>query len=163
MSYTVEEFYINSKFPPKEKKVLDIWRNFCLKSPPLPELGKGSLSIRHDKILDYFEKNFVNNLCFLENNDKFAIFGEGKRWLDDPSVALPNGKICVMIMGGTSKKTHPYLLMNLLKEFFRRLKENHDYKVVAWNQNRVFRRKPFERLMGSLGGKQTGDCHYVEL
>lgn len=163
MSYTIEEFYINQKFPAKDRKVLDIWKNFCLKSPPLPELGKGSLSVRHDKIYDYFKNNFSNNLCLLENNDKFAIFGHGKSWLDDPSVGLPDGKIAVMIMGATDSKTNPYITMDILKEFFRRLKEKHGYSVVAWNQNREFRRKPFERLMKKLGAKQTGDCFYVEL
>lgn len=161
MSYTFDDFYINGKWPIKEKRVLEIWRGFCLKSPPLPELAKGSLSYRHDKIYDYFNKNFVNNLCFLEKNGRFVIFGHGKSWLDDPAVNLPAGKIAVMIMGASEKTLDPYDSIKMLQEFFRRLKEKHSYDIVAWNQNRQYRQKPFERLMKRLGAKQVGDCFYV--
>jgi hypothetical protein len=160
---TIEEFYINGSFFAKEKKVLEIWKTFCLKSPPLPELGKGSLSGRHDKIFDYFRRNFENNLCFLEKNGRFVIFGDGKSWLDDPTATLPAGKLATMIMGASEKTLDPYDSIKMLQEFFRRLKEKYSYDVVAWNQNREFRRKPFERLMKRLGAKQTGDCFYLKL
>jgi len=163
VSYTIEEFYINNSCPAKEKKVLDIWRGFCLKSPPLAELSKGSLSTRHDKILDYFNRNFVNNLCFLEENGRFVIFSHGKSCLDDPSVELPNGKVATMIMGASEKTLDPYDSIKMLREFFQRLKEKYGYDVVVWNQNREFRRKPFERLMKRLGAKQTGNCFYLKL
>ena len=91
------------------------------------------------------------------------IFGDGKNWLDDPTATLPAGKLATMIMGASEKTLDPYDSIKMLQEFFRRLKEKYGYDVVAWNQNREFRRKPFERLMKTLGGKQTGDCFYLKL
>ena len=163
MSYTFEAFHINGKFPDKERKVFSIWRNFCLKNPPVPILGQGSLSHRLEKISEYYNKYFLNNLCFLGNTGRIVVFGHGKLWLDDPNVSLPEGKIAVAVMGASEGETKPYDSMMNLREVFRLLKENYGYDIVAWNLNREFRRKPFERLMKKLGGKQIGDCYYVQL
>lgn len=158
MNYTLEEFNINKQ---TANAVLNLWVNFCLKSPPLPELQGKSLSECRESAVEYFFDNFFGKLCFFSPQNGFAVFGDGQKFLDNEIKAFSSKKVAVLFMGATTNGG--FHSLRILKECFRRLKESHGYNVIAWNQNREFRRKPFERIMRTLGAKKIENCYYVEL
>ncbi len=165
MDYTtLESRYINGKNPILEAKILECFKAFCYKSPPLPCLRGKTLCETDDLISDYFEENFRGNICFHDKNVKgFAVFGEGQKWLDEPIPEFAGKKVIVLIMGATQNNNlaEAKIALSILQESFRRLKEYSDNTVVAWNQNRQFKQKGFERIMKLLGAKKIKSCFYV--
>lgn len=165
MDYTaLEHHHINGENPVLEAKILECFRRFCYKSPPLPFLKGKTLKETDSAILAYFEENFRGNLCFHDKNVKgFAVFGEGQKWLDEPMEEFSGQKIAVLIMGASQNDNlgEARLALTILEESFRRLKEIFRYDVVAWNQNREHKQKGFERIMKLLGAKKIKTCYFV--
>ena len=165
MNYTrLRRLYINGENSFVEKQILECFRKFCYKSDPLPLLKGRTLKETNNKINDFFEKHFRGNLCFYDENVKgFAVFGEGQKWLDESIEEFKNEKVAVLIMGATHNESLPQakLSLKILQESFKILKEIYNYSVVAWNQNRVNKRKPFERMLSTLGAKKIKTCYYV--
>jgi hypothetical protein len=165
MSYTgLESHHINHQDPILEAKILECFRRFCYKSPPLPFLKGRTIKETDSEILSYFEENFRDNLCFHDKNVKgFAVFGEGQKWLDESIPEFEGRKIAVLIMGASQNENlgEARLALTILNESFRRLKEVLKYDVVAWNQNREHKQKGFERIMKLLGAKKIKTCYFV--
>ncbi len=159
----LEEYYINASRPELEKDLLALFAKFCFKSEPLPIFGGKTLSAKFINIYDYFDTLIKGSLCFYEEGKGFAAFREGQNWLDNEIPEFRGKKIAVMIMGASLNKdlSGAKYCMETLKESFRRLKENHGFDVIAWNINRVLKKKAFERIMKQLNGKQLDDCYYV--
>lgn len=158
------EYYINNSDPKAEKSLLSLWTRFCLKSPPLIIFEEQkTLSDKVSAIRDYYYEYFSGNLCFYEKNKGFAVFGEGEKWLDNSIPQFRGKRIAVMIMGASlnSDLSGAKYCMRMLKECFRRLKEEKGFDVIAWNVNRNIKKKGFQRIMNSLGGTKIEDCWYV--
>ena len=167
VSYTyssLEEYHINGSDAYLESKILECFRRFCYKTPPLPLLKGKTIKETDSAILAYFEENFRDNLCFHDKNVKgFAVFGEGQKWLDEPIQEFEGKKVAVLIMGATCNDSlaEAKFALKLLSESFRRLKEVLKYDVVAWNQNRECKQKGFEKIMKTLSAKKIKTCYYV--
>lgn len=165
MNYTgLESYHINNSNPALEAKILECFRRFCYKSPPLPFLKGKTIKETDSAILAYFEENFRDNLCFYAGDVKgFAVFGDGQKWLDDPILEFSGQKVAVLIMGATQNDSlaEAKFALGLLNESFHRLKEALKYDVVAWNQNRRHKQKGFEKIMKTLGAKKIKTCYYV--
>ncbi len=159
----LEEYNINGSNPEIEKDLLALLTRFCFKSEPLPIFSGKTVSQKFSSIYDFYNDFLRGGLCFFEAGKGFAVFKEGQRWLDTEIPEFYGKKISVMIMGASLNNdlSGAKYCMETLKECFRRLKENKGYDVVAWNINRISKRKPFERIMKILGGKQIKDCWYV--
>jgi len=133
-----------------------IWRAFCAKNRPTPDFDAKTLNERLKMADSYYTKFFVGNLCFLEENG-FAIFGNGQKWLDEPVDCLKDEKTAVLIMGANVGKRSGQQTLSILLGIFHQLMS--DYSVVAWNQNRVFRQKSFERLMKFLSPQKIKNTY----
>lgn len=165
MNYTgLQRYHINGQDAVLEAKLLECFKRFCYKSPPLSCL-KGKTPHTTDCLIsDYFEENFRGNLCFYAGDVKgFAVFGNGQKWLDEPIQEFSGQKVAVLIMGATHNNSlaEAKFALKLLSESFRRLKETLKYDVVAWNQNREHKKKGFEKMMKLLGAKKIKNCYYV--
>ncbi len=165
MNYTsLQEYHINGSDKALETKLLECFKRFCYKSPPLACLKGKTIKETDSLIRYYFEENFRGNICFYAGNVKgFAVFGEGQKWLDEPIQEFLGRKIAVLIMGATQNGDlrEARLALELLTESFRRLKEYSGFTVVAWNQNREHKQKGFNKLMKLLGAKKIRNCYYV--
>lgn len=163
MDYTIQEYYINGSDSTLERKLMNIWVNFCIKSPPLPQFEKKNLRETQNEAKKYFNENFRGNLCFFDGESRFAMFGEGQKWLDHEILEFRGQKTISLIMGATlnSSLREGYYSLKLLEECFRRLKEEYKYQKITWNQNRAHKQKPFEKMMKTLGGEKINDCWHV--
>ena len=156
--------YINGENPLIEAKILECFRKFCYKSDPLPLLKGRTIKETNSKINTFFEQKLRGNLCFYDENVKgFAVFGDGQEWLDEKVEEFSNKRVSVLIMGATHNESlsQAKLSLKILQESFKILKETYGYNVVAWNQNRGNKRKPFERILSTLGAEKIKTCYYV--
>jgi hypothetical protein len=159
----LKDYYINCSDPELEERIRRLWVSFWLKSQPVPCSQRG-FSAKITAAHQYFDDYFQGNLCLFVENKGFAIFGDGRKYLDTPQNA-PDGKLATLIMGASINPTlkEGFSSIKLLKECFSILGRKYGYDIVAWNQNREFKKKPFERMMKKLGAEQTGDCFYLKL
>jgi len=166
INYTamLKEYDINGSQPELEKDLLALFAKFCFKSEPLPIFGgKKTVSQKFSAIFNHYNEILKGGLCFHEDGKRFAVFKEGQEWLDNEIPEFAGKKLSVLIMGASLNKdlSGARYCMEILRECFRRLKEEKGFDVIAWNINRTHKKKAFERIMKLLGGKQLGDVYYV--
>lgn len=158
-----EEYYINGSNPELEKDLLALFTRFCFKSEPLPIFGSKTVSQKFSSIYRYFEDNFRGGLCLFKKDRYLVVIQEGQQWIDNEIPEFYGKRVAVMIMAASLNKDLDEMLdsVRTLRKNLPIVKEQKNFDVIAWNINRSHKKKAFERIMESLGGKQIKDCYYV--